>query len=661
MATDVQTTDKRQVPPDVRERIRRASEQIDGHRAQVEECMAFWRGDHYVYVNADKRLVHQATVTSVDGSGKPPHRVRNTWNLIRGVVEGKVSAATQRVPAYDISPSTTDPEDAGAARLAGQVALYGYDRWRLRRATKKVVTHALVGREGFAQPYFDPDVAPYVPIVTPDGEVKTVGTGEIKIKTYGPNEVGWEPGVDFEDSPWFVCRQARDPKSTASAYNYRGTLTPDAQTSDEIGDDRSKARPKLVMVSEYYERPSLSNPQGRRLVIANDTILADEEYPARDGEGNIVDEPVLHRLSYTVDPDADRDLGLVDQLLDPQRTFNDSHSKVSEWKNRALNPQMKAPIGSLKGRRTDEPGVINYYQPIGGKEPEWEKVPQIPGELFQLIDLSREILYDIAAVGDPPDNIEAARARAAEIEQAQQRWQSFIGDLAEWHSRVMRHCLSLVARHYTEPRMLKIKGRFGPEQVSDFRGADLRDQIDVTVLPGSIEPRTRQAIIQQIQWIATVFPGYLTPEAALAAINGGTAEKLIESYELDVARAHQVIQKLKAGPEVFLAEAGNPDRPPSWMPRPFDNLAVHKAIFADWMKTSDYDLAAEPVKEAADLYWRGLEYLEAQRAAQQAAMQNAIAAQQGMTNAAAPQTKGMPSLPGVTGDGGPDAPQQAPA
>jgi hypothetical protein len=46
----------------------------------------------------------------------------------------------------------------------------------------------------------------------------------------------------------------------------------------------------------------------------------------------------------------------------------------------------------------------------------------------------------------------------------------------------------------------------------------------------------------------------------MAAIEGGTGEKLIESYELDVARANLMLQKILAGPEVLFASRW-PTRP----------------------------------------------------------------------------------------------------
>jgi hypothetical protein len=155
-------------------------------------CLRFWRGDTYWYVNNKGVLVSQNTVTNPDGSGKPPHRIRNKYNFIKPIVQGKVSAANQKIPSYQTLPTNTDPDVEFAAQLAKKVALYGYDQWNVKKAMTKAIEFALVCDGGFVMPYFDPNVGPYTPIHNPDtGAVEMVGQGEIKFLVLGGNEVYW--------------------------------------------------------------------------------------------------------------------------------------------------------------------------------------------------------------------------------------------------------------------------------------------------------------------------------------------------------------------------------------------------------------------------------------------------------------------------------------
>jgi hypothetical protein len=93
----------------------------------------------------------------------------------------------------------------------------------------------------------------------------------------------------------------------------------------------------------------------------------------------------------------------------------------------------------------------------------------------------------------------------------------------------MRHCLTLVARYYTEERIIEIRGRYGSEPALSFTGQDLRSQVNVRVLPGSIESKSARRSMREIEFIQQNWPGALSPEAAMAALHGGNAESLLKS------------------------------------------------------------------------------------------------------------------------------------
>lgn len=635
------------VPKMVTDRIEKGKKQINDKAPERNECLSFWRGNQYVYRNKENWLVKQGVL--LGEGGKPRHRVRTTRNLIGPIVRQEVAYATQRVPSYQVNPSTSDPDDVSAAAVAQKVAYFGFDEWHIRRVTEQVVTYAVVADEGFAWPYWDGSVPPFVR----DESGQVVGLGDVKIEVLGPNEVGWEPGVRFEDARWYIVRRAMSVEQVKSLPGFiPGTkVTSDASTEYVVGEHKDKR--DLVMVTDYLERPCAEYPEGRRYCIANSKIITPPEaYPFSDGKGGIVDEPVLHKLSYILDPDSDRDQGLVRHLLDAQRTINDATNKQIEWKNLALMPQVFAPLGAFPKRQrlTDQPGAVFVYNPVNGLKPEWRQTPPIPQELSQIKSEALGDMQRIASQNDTPNDA-SGRALSVLIERDNAARQAFVQRLAEFHSRLMRHCLTLVAQHYSEPRLIQINGRFGPESIQDFTGAQLRSQVDVTVFPESIEPRTRQALEQRV--MAYADRGWVAPEKAMAAIEQGTAADVVDSYELDVARAHRVIQRILAGPEVFLAEPlqAGPDGMdvPSWMPRAgIDNLAVHRSIFQDFAKTQEFELAAEAVREAILLYLQGLDWLE-QQEQQKAMMAQAMQAQQlGMANASRPQSPQMPDqrMPG---------------
>lgn len=647
------------VPRDIQDRVDRGWEASRKDANLRRLCHKFWLGDHYWYQNAQGALRFLSTALVDVTGGKPQHRIRNTYNFIQSIVEGKVSAVTQKVPGYEIDPSSTDPEDRQAARIAEQVAFYGYDKWYLRRMGTKIATLALVQREGFAMPYFDPGIGPYQ-----DGQPQ----GDIRVLTFSRSEVMWEPGQDFLESRWHAVRRAVLIDDIKAIPGYiGGSLKPDATTADLPSEKRSE---KMALLTDYLERPCKKYPQGRRCFIANGRVVVDfrmdpaasddarwyEPYPYMDAKGQVADEPVIHRLSYTVNPEGD-DLGLVERLIDLMRTVNDCWNKLLEWKNRALMPRKQAPRGA-NIRTDDVPGGIDYYNVVGGLKPEWEKPAQVPGELFQMLNMAVAQMRELAAdVNAQPEPDLAAKTLVAAVEQAALRWQSFLGDYAEFQSRLMRHCLTLVARYYTAERLIEIRGRYGSEPVMSFKGEDLRSQVNVRVLPGSIETKSRAQVMREIEFLQKNWPGALSPEAAMAALHGGTAESLLKSYQLDVDRAWKLVQTLRQGPQAMLEfpervdfDLGDPAlgfRVPGWMPRLQDNVAIWKTVVGDYTKTDDYDRQPAETQHMFDLVFRGLDFLEEKRAMQIAMQSQDAAAELGAQNAARPQgTIPMPSAPG---------------
>jgi hypothetical protein len=331
---------------------------------------------------------------------------------------------------------------------------------------------------------------------------------------------------------------------------------------------------------------------------------------------------------------------------------------------------MKAPVNSLITRPDDVPNSVRYYKlSPNGEKPEWEDPPsgQILNALQQIFNLIIDQMHQVASYEDvQAESNVAARTTQAVIEQSIARWQSFLGDLAEWWSRVMRHCLLLMARYYNEPRTLQIRGRMGWESIADFKGAKLMGQTNVRVFPQSLEYLTKAQIMAKVQYYAAM--QWITGEQAMAAVEGGMAEKITEGYDQDVARVNRIIGRIRDGTvmdmptrtetqQVTDPVTGMPQQVtievPVWMPNDWDNNDVWQQQLALWLKTQDYEMLAalHPDRaEVAKLMWTGLQDLQAQQA-QRAAQQQMMQAQSlGMGNAAAPQgPPTLPSLPNAAG------------
>jgi hypothetical protein len=230
------------------------------------------------------------------------------------------------------------------------------------------------------------------------------------------------------------------------------------------------------MVTEYLERPCAKYPKGRKIVIANGRqIFKEEPYPcAAYGFDGIC----LHPLTFTVDPDSDRDRGMVIHMLDAQRTYNNCTNQQIAWAQLALNPQIIGPPMANKIKFTDEPGAYYTVVPINGMAAV-ATGPADPARAFEMKEEAKLDMQLIAGSDDIPDNVEAAKAMQVAIEQSRSavaELPSGRGGLPFRADAPLPHARTGVLHGAA---LLAIRGRFGWENIEDFKGADIRDQTDV--------------------------------------------------------------------------------------------------------------------------------------------------------------------------------------
>lgn len=682
-------TARESVPTDIEERLKRGREGLREVQARRLLGIEFANGNHFSELNDDQtKVVNLSTTALAQGGEKPDHRVRRSNEIVAPMLKRKISAATQREPDWESTNATPDPEDYAASRLALRIARAGYPLWGFPAAEAKALWWAMVTEEAFGRASWNANVGPYEDVSQhpeadyedpetgerpyagqPDPE-KPVwrGRGEIEISVYSGLEVLQEPGVDFEKSRWCAVEHARAIEEVEDEPDFIKVpgekLRADAKTTGEgRSTTRQKKGSKLVMVTEYFERPCQKYPKGRWGTYADGRkIFPDEDYPMVDAQGNVVDTPCLRRLYYDVDASSDRAKGLVQQVIDSVRGYDQAINKQSEYSQIGLQAQVMAPEGVLLTDPTDEPGLIIEYDRTlaGGEKPEWRENVTFPNELFEMEERAKARFSAIAFDEDVPPQVESGKAIGQATELSRSAWQRFIDDFDRWRSELMSDCLVIAQRKYGADRVLKFRGTTGWEPVGDFEGADLRGQTDIRVRVTAAQTLSRPQIEQRILQLVQTFPGVFPPEVVLEAINSATPEKLIQGYEEDVGRAHRVIEQLRNGtfwdqpdrPALPGEEAlkvdlrGNP-MVPGWLPRPFDSLPILKAAIEEWMKTDDWDRSDQQVKEASLFYYQKLLDLESQQAQREAEQQNALAEEQGMANAAKEQPpKTPPSQPG---------------
>jgi len=666
----------------VKQRIDRATKELESVLGRRREAEEFAANNHYVSVGKDKvRLTKLNNVAVSEGGDRPDHRVRISRDVLAPILKGKVSAATQRIPGYEVGQPTKDWEDFSAAQLSKKIAFGGYEKWEFKEAFRRACWLAFVTEEAFLMPQWDADIGPFIEIPgEKPGEVADyLGMGDVRLEVFGGTEVSWESGVQFKDARYYIVRRARPVERVQSEEGYEGgKLKADAVGAEAKQTENSD----LCMVTEYLERPCREWPDGRRLIYANDKCLfPEEDYPLRDEKNEVVDAPCLHRLYYSV-TGSPRARGLVQSLIETVRQYDHMGNKAMEFIALTLVPQMMAPEGAILNEDIDDnPGAVLEYDPsalVGGAEIKWRDMPSMPREFEAERKLALEQLGFIANDNLIHATTESGKQVEALVQKDILAWQDFIEQLAEVHASVMRDALVLVQLYYTEQRMIAFRGRTGWEDIEEFRGADIRGQTDVRIQPGSLEPLTRGVVEQRIMNINSMFPGFFSPEVLIAALTEGNVDRLTEQFEAAEEQAHFIIGQIRAGtfwelpprrvlpgeevPRLNL-ETGEPELDPEtgqmaleqtipgWMPRPFENVSVIRRRIESFMQSDEGRHLDAEAQEATGLVYDALLKLEAQRQAKEAAQQSQTAEELGQANAAKPQPpKALPSLPAGGGE-----------
>lgn len=631
----------------VDERVVKSVEQseagIRGDEPVWQLALNFYGNDQHTFISAVTNEVDR--METREGGEKPASRMRLTRNRMSMQVASEVSMLGSRTPSYEATAPNQDPKRINAARLSEQVLLAERERLRLDVKDLDVILYAVLTGAGFVWPHWDGSGGTYL------GEEggQALYEGEIGYPVYHQSEVLWEAGVAFDDSDWVCVRKAQAVSKVKRRQGYIG--------SPELKPDRKEGKWKrvgsssgeLVMVYDYLEKPCQEHPAGRWLTYAGkNLILEPRDYPRRDGL------PVVHKLPWLPRPNEHRDLGAGEQLVDVQRSWNRTLNQIMTWKNLVLVPQMMAPVGSLQTDPTNESGTIWEYRAIGGLAPEWREVPEIPVSLFKMLDLCLDDFNHILGMRDLPSGVESGTG----IEQVNERDMSgramFVKQLARFFADVGYHVLDVVHENYTEPRLLEVQGRFGVELIEDFVGTKIGRPGTVRVSTASIEPRTKAGMEARIMGYAE--RGWIPPHQAMAAINGGSSESLVDDFELDVARQYREINDLiylsgwdpdermeralsvaKIGEDGALPESITKEIPQLPMAQDYDNHIVHMDLLKQWMKTREFELLPEIAQLAARHHLSQHMQLDQQEQMQQAQMQMMKAEGLGMANASRDQ------------------------
>lgn len=533
--------------------------------------LAFYRGKQYAYYPASSQ---QLLTLPVDEGEMPRWKVRLVSNQILVGAQSLLSKYIKTKPVMYATPESGAEQDVKASQLAERLLEYWWEDMHLDEKLEEALVWSIICGQGYWKLSWDPQAGKDMRfMLDPNGQPilddsikdafrgqlekigvkpmeKVVYLGDLRVDVPSPFHVYFDPSANaWTDAKYMICKHFLDPDEIYARWNVR--MDPDSvsMSPDEwlplLGAEASPNR-TVSEINIGYFLPTPAIPNGRYVVWAKKSgeTLEDGPWPYPFTQLPIIKFPGIRIPGCAYDSSA------VEQAIPLQKELNKTLSQIVEYKNMTVRPRVWAPVNSIRGRMTTEPGVVNYYNPINGQKPEFEQLPTMPSYVFDHVqDISNRLreMFGITEIteGTPPPNVEAGIAIDLLQEMATDRIAPTVRLIEMSLERAGNLMLRFAQQYYIEPRLLKIRGSGGSFQVKRFSQADLGSGVSIRVEAGSGLPRTRAGRVARIMQYMDM--GIIAPEEAWKHADSADLKSVSAKWMTDEDLAYREHEKILKG------------------------------------------------------------------------------------------------------------------
>ncbi len=447
-------------------------------------------------------------------------------NRILPTCQNRLAKLCKNEPRWEVRPNSPDEDDREAARLAEQILIQLWDQLHINRKRAPLLMWVQQAGSSYFKVCWDPslgdkavypkdipqedgsvkreyeliaqgdirvDIASFFEVF-PDnlamywGEVKSIVQAKIRPLSYFKDHYPERGHLVKEEDCWLNSLQYE------ARINALNTQTGASGMSTNMLKDSAIER-------AYYEKPSKKHPMGRYIVTANGVLLKEGVLP--------IDEIPFVKFDDIIVGGKLNAEAIITHLRPLQDQINRGKALRAAWLNRTLNGKFIVPRGANLQREAmnDQSGEVVEYDVVpnapGGGAIQPLEVPAIPSYAFEEEEVLKSDMNDTAGINDPSrGQAPSAQMPAIGMQLLVEQDDTRIGVEVEAHEHSFadlgRILLKFVAEYYEKPRLLKIAGRDMEYTVREFKGADLRNNFDVKVKRGSLNPGSKTLKRQEI-------------------------------------------------------------------------------------------------------------------------------------------------------------------
>lgn len=581
---------------------------------------AFYGGDQWTFWNRGR----------LDRPRLDPWRITLTDNRIIGIVRTELAKMTKQKPTWQVVPTSGQDEDIQASLTGEQILDFLWRHLRMRNKLMDALMWSRVCGAGFwkvvwdsakgdqCEVAVDTDGQPVLHGQTgapmkphdfdggmPDGlDSKTIATGDVTIETVSPFELFPDPiPTELEDCEWCIQVSVKSPEYVKQHFGQ--DIEPDTDVAP--GPAESRLFPSFQMggtsgyrgvkLNEYWCRPNSQHANGKRAVWAKGKMLYEGDNPYE----------CLPYIMFKGIPMPGRfwPTSVVEQLRGPQTELNKTKSQITENAQRIGNPALLASrqaninFSGVPGER------IDFDDTVPNAIPSYLQPPQMPNYVLQQQDRIEMSIQEISgqhevSSAQVPAGVTAASAINLLQEADDTRLGPAIYDMEEALGYAGSMLLELVAKYWSDERVVMIAGEDHAWDAMVFRGAALKENTHVEVQAGSAFPKSKaakQAAIQEVLNLALQYSQQPMDPRSLRKVlrdyEAGGLEKLFGDLEKDEQQINRENSQISQG------------YPGNGVPLPvnsYDDHPTHIQGHEDFQKSASYQLLDPMTKQMMEAH-----------------------------------------------------------
>lgn len=538
--------------------------------------LAYFVGQQWISIDPTTKQLFTPPKTSGE--------VRYTANKIQPIVRTELAKMTKNKPVCNVIPATADDADIQAAHVGEKACEAMEFQLKLPEADKEAILYALTGGISFIKPFWNDNLG----IELEDGLYE----GDVDKDVLMAFEVKWDPAAKkWDDVNWVQIEKTRTVEYVKIAYGKDVGPEKDITTSNifesklssltNYGSITYNKAKNSVVVKECWEKPSADYKNGRRITVANGTLLYYTDDIGFGPEDKSKREIPVFPLVHIDVPGRVAGQSVIENLIPIQRERNKSRSQIIKSKGLVGSPPWVVQEGSLVDDiRGEEGEIIEYY--AGMEKPKMEQPPSMSADVYKNIDQCDEELEFVSGQhetshGSAPAGVKSGIAISYLQEQDDTKLGPSINNFERYKAKYMSYILKIIKFKYIRDRTLNFVGKNNAIETLSFKGSELTST-DVRVIPGSSLPQSKVA--KQDYVLNLVDRGVLNPAEDKALIlkmlELGFTDDLYDEYSIDVNHAigeHEKWLKGDLSPKV----------------RDFYNHDVHIKVHNKFRKSDDYE------------------------------------------------------------------------